>query len=270
VDVQFGKANEEGGKYAIKALDKAMEDLKAKKISGLVTAPINKFSMQSAGFKFTGHTEYLTSHDAGKESLMLMVSDNLRVGLVTNHVPVAKVAASLTKEIIIEKAKIMNKTLIEDFGIERPVIAILGLNPHASDGGAIGNEEDKVIKPAIIELKKHGLMVMGPYAADGFFGTGHWAKVDGVLAMYHDQGLAPFKSLAFGGGTNVTCGLNFVRTSPDHGTGFDIAGKDVADPSSLMQAVYMALDIIRSRTDYHTSRANALVRREKQSAGINE
>lgn len=270
VNVQLGKANEEGGKCAGLALDRAMEDIKAKNIDALVTAPINKFAMQSAGFKYPGHTEYLTHNDSSPESVMLMVNDNLRVGLVTNHLPIAKVASSLTKEAIITKAKILHKSLIEDFGVERPVIAILGLNPHASDDGAIGDEEEKIIKPAILELKKQGMFVTGPHPADGFFGTGAWSKVDAVLAMYHDQGLVPFKSLAFGGGINVTCGLSFVRTSPDHGTAYDITGQDMADPGSLLQAIYAAVDIARARKEYYSSRANALVRREKQSAGIHD
>jgi 4-hydroxythreonine-4-phosphate dehydrogenase len=270
VNVQLGKANEEGGKCAALALDKALEDIKANKIQALVTAPINKFAMQSSGFKFPGHTEYLTLNDGKAESLMLMVNDNLRIGLVTNHLPIAKVASSLTKEAIITKAKILHKSLIEDFGVERPVIAILGLNPHASDDGAIGDEEEKIIRPAIIELKKQGMFVTGPHPADGFFGAGSWTKVDAVLAMYHDQGLVPFKSLAFGGGINVTCGLSFVRTSPDHGTAYDIAGQDIADAGSFMQALFAAIDIARMRHEYYDSRANALVRREKQSAGIHD
>jgi 4-hydroxythreonine-4-phosphate dehydrogenase len=268
--INVGKANIEGGQYAIKSLDKAMEDLKAKNIDALVTAPINKFAMQSADFGFPGHTEYLTHHDSANESLMLMVSDQLRVGIVTNHIPVSKVASAISKQLILDKVKILNKALIEDFDIDRPVIAILGLNPHASDQGAIGDEEEKIIKPAILEAKKQGYLVTGPHPADGFFGNGSWSKVDAVLAMYHDQGLVPFKSLAFGGGVNVTCGLSFVRTSPDHGTAFDIAGTNTANPASMMEALYTAIDIVRSRKDYHESRANALVRREKQSAGIHD
>jgi 4-hydroxythreonine-4-phosphate dehydrogenase len=268
--VNIGKATADGGKYATQALDKAMEDIKSKDIDAVVTAPIHKFAMQSSKFAFPGHTEYFTHHDGSNQSVMLMVSDTLRVGLATNHVPLSKVSTVLTKAVILEKIQILNRTLKEDFDIDRPVIAILGLNPHASDEGAIGDEEAKIIKPAIIEAKKLGFFVTGPHPADGFFGNGSWSKCDAVLAMYHDQGLVPFKSLAFGGGTNVTCGLSFVRTSPDHGTAYDIAGQDKANPSSLLHAIYAALDISKNRQEYKSDRANSLVRREKQSAGIHE
>jgi 4-phospho-D-threonate 3-dehydrogenase / 4-phospho-D-erythronate 3-dehydrogenase len=268
--INLGKPTAEGGKYATLSLNKAMEEVKANHIQAIVTAPIHKFAMQSAKFEFPGHTEYFTHHDNAKESVMLMVSDNLRVGLATNHIPIGKVASTLSKEIIMQKLQILNKALIYDFGIDRPVISIMGLNPHASDEGVIGDEEARVIKPAIMEAKKQGLFVTGPHPADGFFGNGAWQKTNAVLAMYHDQGLVPFKSLAFGGGTNVTCGLSFVRTSPDHGSAFDIAGQDKADATSMRLALYTALDIYRNRTEYRESRANALVRREKTSAGIHE
>ncbi len=268
--INLGKPTAEGGKYALLALDKALEDVKANHIDAIVTAPIHKFAMQSAKFAFPGHTEYFTHHDNAKESVMLMVNDGLRVGLATNHIPIGKVATSLTKEVIIQKLQILSRALVQDFGIGRPVISILGLNPHASDEGVIGNEEEKIIRPAILEAKKNGMFVTGPHPADGFFGTGAWQKTDAVLAMYHDQGLVPFKSISFGGGTNVTCGLSFIRTSPDHGTAFDIAGQDKADPSSMKEAIYTAIDLARHRKDYFDSRANALVRREKQSAGIHD
>lgn len=201
---------------------------------------------------------------------MLLVSDALKVALVTNHVAISQVSSLITKELIIEKIKILNKTLVEDFGYERPVISVLGLNPHASDDGVMGDEEEKIIKPAIIEAKKQGFLVTGPHPADGFFGNGMWKKSEAVLAMYHDQGLIPFKTLSFGSGTNVTAGLTFIRTSPDHGTAYDIAGNNMADASSILQAIFTATDLVRNRQEYFESRENALVRRVKKSAGIHE
>jgi 4-hydroxythreonine-4-phosphate dehydrogenase len=270
VSITLGKATDEGGKYAGLALEKAMADLKDGQLDALVTAPINKQAMNMAQFQFPGHTEYLTHMDQKKSSLMMMVSDNLVVALATNHLPLSEVSDAITRELLIEKIKMLNKALIEDFGHEKPVIAVLGLNPHASDDGVLGNEEEKCIRPAIIELKKQGIMVAGPYAADGFFGSGQWKKCDAVLAMYHDQGLIPFKALSFGAGTNVTAGLSFVRTSPDHGTAYDIAGNNLADDASMRKAIFTAIDLVRSRKDYFQSRENALVRREKKSAGLHE
>ena len=270
INITLGKATVEGGKYAYLALDKAMSDIKDGNLDAIVTAPINKYAMQLAKFPFPGHTEYFTHNDNAKQSLMLMVSDVLRVAVVTNHLPLSMVAGSITKELIIEKLKILNKTLIEDFDLERPVISVLGLNPHASDDSVIGDEEEKFIRPAIIEAKKQGIIAMGPYAADGFFGGSSWKKSDAVLAMYHDQGLIPFKAISFGSGTNVTAGLTFVRTSPDHGTAYDIAGTNSADGSSLIQAIHTAVDIVNNRREYYASRSNALVKREKQSAGLND
>lgn len=270
INITLGKATEEGGKYAYLALDKAMADIKEGNIDAIVTAPINKHAMQMAKFPFPGHTEYFTSIDEKSQSLMLLTSDALKVALVTNHVAITDVSSSITKELIIEKIKILNKTLMEDFGYERPVISVLGLNPHASDDSVIGDEEERIIRPAIVEAKKQGIMVTGPYPADGFFGSGLWRKSDAVLAMYHDQGLIPFKALTFGSGTNVTGGLSFIRTSPDHGTAYDIAGNNEADASSLLQAIFTAVDMVKSRREYFSSRENALVRREKKSAGIHE
>jgi len=270
INITLGKATEEGGKYAYLSLDRAMSDIKDGSIDAIVTAPINKQAMQLGKFPFPGHTEYFTSNDGKSQSLMLLTSDALKIALVTNHVPISDVSASISKELIIEKIKILNKTLIEDFGFERPVISVLGLNPHASDDSLIGEEEEKTIRPAIVEAKKQGIMVAGPYPADGFFGSGLWRKADAVLAMYHDQGLIPFKALSFGSGTNVTGGLSFIRTSPDHGTAYDIAGNNVADASSLLQAIFTAVDMVNSRADYYSSKENALVRREKKSAGIHE
>ena len=270
INITLGKATAEGGKYAYIALDRALQDIKDGSIDAIVTAPINKYAMQLANFPFPGHTEYFTHNDDAKQSLMLMVSDALKVALVTNHVPLSQVSKTITKELIIEKLKILNKTLIEDFDLERPVISVLGLNPHASDDSVIGDEEEKIIRPAIIEAKKQGIIAAGPYPADGFFGSSLWKKSDAVLAMYHDQGLIPFKSLSFGNGTNVTAGLSFIRTSPDHGTAYDIAGNNEADESSMIQAIHAAVDIVKNRKEYFASRENALVRREKQSAGIHD
>ena len=217
-----------------------------------------------AGFPFPGHTEYFTQELGSKESLMLMVNDNLRIGLVTNHLPISKVVENVTKERIIQKLKIFHKTLTVDFGIERPTIALLGLNPHAGDNGAIGDEEDRLIRPIIIEAKKKGSMLaMGPYSADGFFGSGAYKKFDGILAMYHDQGLIPFKALSFGNGVNFTAGLKGVRTSPDHGTAYEIAGQNQADPSSFRQALFTAIDIARNRKNHSEDHANPLVRNTK-------
>lgn len=270
VNITLGKATPEGGKYAIISLDKALHDIKDGSIQALVTAPINKNAMQLANFSFTGHTEYFTEKDSASQSVMFMVSDALKVALVTNHIPLSKVASFISKELIIDKIKILNKSLIEDFGFERPVISVLGLNPHASDDSLIGDEEEKIIRPAIIEVKKQGILVNGPYAADGYFGSGLWRKSDAVLAMYHDQGLIPFKALSFGTGTNVTAGLSFIRTSPDHGTAYDIAGNNLADASSMLKALYTAVDMVTHRKEYFESKENALVRREKQAAGLNE
>ena len=270
ISITLGKATEEGGRYAYIALDRAMSDLQSGAIEAIVTGPVNKNAMHQAKFPHTGHTEYFTANDKKGQSLMMMVSDSLKVALATNHTPVAGISTALTKELIIEKLKILNRTLIEDFGYDRPTISVLGLNPHASDDGTIGDEEEKVIRPAIIEAKKQGIMAAGPYPADGFFGSGLWKKTDAILAMYHDQGLIPYKVLSFGAGTNVTAGLSFVRTSPDHGTAYDIAGKNEADESSMIRAIYLAADIYNHRKEYHSDRQNALVRREKQSAGLND
>lgn len=256
--ITMGKATKEGGHYAIKALDRATDDLIAGTIDGLVTAPINKHSMHLANFPYPGHTEYLTQKLGSGKSLMMMCSDTLRVALVTNHLALAEVAEKITVNTIQTKLRILHNTLVTDFGVEKPVIAVLGLNPHAGDDGVIGSEEDKIIKPLIQEAKKSGKFVTGPYAADGFFGSSQFSKVDGILAMYHDQGLIPFKALSFGNGVNFTAGLDYIRTSPDHGTGYDIVGKDMADPNSMRCAIYLAIDTIRQRQQYHGDRANKL------------
>jgi 4-hydroxythreonine-4-phosphate dehydrogenase len=260
VNITLGKVVDIGGQYAFKSLEAAVKDLNAGTIDALVTAPIHKKAMQLAGFPFPGHTEYITKELGGKESLMFLVSDGMKVGLVTNHTPVKDIASQITKAKVLEKIKIMYETLHIDFAIEKPIIAVLGLNPHAGDEGVIGDEEINIIRPAIEEAKKKGVMAFGPFSADGFFGSGQYNKYDGVLAMYHDQGLVPFKALSFGTGVNYTAGLAAVRTSPDHGTAFDIAGKNEADPASFRKALFLAIDIARNRKEYIEMRANPLVR----------
>jgi len=263
VKIDLGQVTEEAGRYAHIALDQATRDLKEGLIDALVTAPIHKKAMQLANFPYPGHTEFLTNAFESKDSLMLMVNGDLRVGVLSNHVPIKDVAGMVTRERLKMKLGIFNRTLKIDFGIERPVIALLGLNPHASDDGVIGTEEAEIIRPLVIEAKENGLTVMGPYAADGFFGSGQYKKFDGILAMYHDQGLIPFKALSFGNGVNFTAGLEGIRTSPDHGTAHDIAGKNQADPSSFRSALYLALDVARQRKTYYEIHANP-VKKTKQ------
>ena len=264
VNITLGRATDLGGKYAQMSLEAAVNDLKAGLIDALITAPIHKKSMQMAGFAHVGHTEYLTQELNGSDSLMILASDRLRVGLVTAHIPIKDVAAAITKERIINKLQIFSESLRIDFGLERPIIAVLGLNPHAGEEGMLGDEEEKIIRPAVVECKKHGMMAFGPFAADGFFGSGQFHKFDGVLAMYHDQGLIPFKALTFGSGVNFTAGLSAIRTSPDHGTAFDLAGKNEADPSSFLHAMFMAIDIYRNRKEYFDLKANAVRRVETE------
>jgi 4-phospho-D-threonate 3-dehydrogenase / 4-phospho-D-erythronate 3-dehydrogenase len=265
VNITLGKATDVGGQCALSALERAAQDLKQGHIDALVTAPINKKAMQMAGFGYPGHTEYLTATLKEKESMMLMLSDDLRIGVVTNHLPIKDVAASITKEKVFRKLLIFAETLKIDLGIQRPTIAVLGLNPHAGDEGAIGNEENDVIRPAIEEAKSKGVFAFGPFPADGFFGSGQFKKFDGVLAMYHDQGLVPFKALSFGAGVNYTAGLGCVRTSPDHGTAYDIAGKGEADERSLMKAIYLAADIVRNRQEYLEMHEDSLERRKQKA-----
>lgn len=257
VSITPGTLNETGGKYAIRSLVAAVDALKDKKIQGLVTAPIHKKNIQSASFNYTGHTPYLQQAFGMKDVLMLMSSENFRVGLVTEHIPLSEVATKISREAILSKLNIMRDSLIRDFGIDKPRIAVLGLNPHAGDEGLIGREEEDILKPAIKDAK-HSMLVFGPYSADAFFARNQQQKFDAVLAMYHDQGLIPFKSLAFGEGINFTAGLPAVRTSPDHGTAFDIAGKDKADPGSFMAAVFGCIDIIEKRRDFNENHKNPL------------
>jgi 4-hydroxythreonine-4-phosphate dehydrogenase len=258
VPINPGQLNETGGKYAKISLQQAAKALKEIQIHGLVTAPIHKKNIQSADFAYPGHTPFLKSVFALKDVLMLMTASNLRVGVVTEHVPVKDVAQEITKESIISKLNILNGSLKRDFGIDKPRIAVLGLNPHAGDDGLIGSEEQTIIKPAIRECKDKGALVFGPYSADAFFARGQFQSFDAVLAMYHDQGLIPFKSLAVGEGVNFTAGLPAVRTSPDHGTAFDIAGKGTADPSSFQAAIFECVDIINRRAVYDENHSNPL------------
>jgi 4-hydroxythreonine-4-phosphate dehydrogenase len=249
VKIEPGVPNKEVGKYAFASLERATADLKNGDIDALVTAPINKDTIQSESFNFPGHTEYLQDRDGAAESLMFLVSDTLRVGVVTGHIPVAKVAASITTEKILAKLKLMNNSLRDDFWIRKPKIAVLGLNPHASDNGLIGDEEQTTIIPAIEEARTNDILAFGPYAADGFFANGTYLQFDAVLAMYHDQGLIPFKQIAFESGVNFTAGLKFVRTSPDHGTAYDIAGKNLASEISFREAIFTALHIAKHRLE---------------------
>lgn len=245
--LQLGFSTPEAGRAAFAALERACADLKAEAVDALVTAPINKENIQSPDFRFSGHTEYLTSvFGEGHDSLMMMLSDVMRVALVCNHLPISAVPAAITKERILQKISVLNKALQTDFSLEKPRIAVLALNPHAGDNGLIGKEESEVIAPAIAEAREQGIWAFGPYAADGFFGSGKFAHFDAVLAMYHDQGLAPFKTLDMDG-VNYTAGLPIVRTSPDHGTAYDLAGKNQADHLSFAHALYAAIDILRTR-----------------------
>jgi len=249
VSINLGKASGESGEYAAKSLEKAVSSLKDKKIDVLLTAPINKETIQSDSFNFPGHTEYLEDKLDGK-SLMILMTDKLKIGLITGHIPISKVAETITPSLIVEKVETLYRSLVEDFGINKPKIAILSLNPHSGDKGVIGMEDDEIIKPTIDQIKDSGKLVFGPYAADGFFGSEAYKQFDGVLATYHDQGLAPFKALSFGNGVNYTAGLSEVRTSPDHGTGFDIAGKNIANPSSFTEALFTAIQVFKTRKEY--------------------
>ncbi|MEY3435616.1 MAG: 4-hydroxythreonine-4-phosphate dehydrogenase PdxA [Bacteroidota bacterium] len=260
-----GSLTDEGGKYAVQSLTVAAKALKDNDIQALITMPIHKKNVQSDLFPYTGHTPFLKQYFEAKDVVMLMCADNMRVGVVTEHIPLQDVAKHITKEAIISKLMILKESLRKDFGIDKPKIAVLGLNPHAGDEGLIGKEDNEIIRPAVLEAKKKELLVYGPYAADGFFARGTHEKFDAVLAMYHDQGLIPFKSLAKGSGTNYTAGLPIVRTSPDHGTAFDIAGKDKADESSTREAIFVALDIIAKRSGYAEAHRDPL---RKMSASV--
>lgn len=267
--VEPGVATAEGGTAARSALDSAIEALKNRQIDVLVTAPINKEAMKKAGFPFPGHTEYLQQElgDGSPALMILCKEEGPRVALVTTHLPVSEVSAAITAEAVGEKLRTLHHTMRKDFALERPKIAVLSLNPHAGDGGAIGEEETSIISPAIEQAYSRKIMAFGPYAADGFFGSGQYKKFDAILAMYHDQGLTPFKLLAMDEGVNFTAGLPFVRTSPDHGTGYDIVGKGIADPSSMRAAIFEAIDIHRRRRRYIRSRANPLKKQYVDRSG---
>lgn len=254
-----GEASKEAGEAAFIALERAVEDLKNGHIDVLLTAPINKNTIQSDTFRFPGHTEYLAASAAdGSQPLMILFNENIRVALVTTHLPIAKVPEAITTENIVEKLALFNKSLTTDFAVVKPRIAVLALNPHAGEDGLLGKEEKEIIAPAIEKARQMKIHAFGPYAADGFFGNGLYTKFDGVLAMYHDQGLAPFKTLAMDSGVNFTAGLPFVRTSPDHGTGYDIAGKNRASEESMRAALYAAIDIYRSRQAFNEMTASPL------------
>ncbi len=248
IKIDLGESTEVAGEMALLSIDAAIEDLKKGVIDVLVTAPVNKNNVQSVSKEhFTGHTEYLASKFGSSDYLMLMVSEPLRIGLVTGHIPLGEVTQTITTELILKKLRIMEASLQKDFAIRKPRIAVLGLNPHAGDNGLLGNQEQEIIIPAIEKAGNQGMLVFGPYPADGFFASHHYNEFDGILAMYHDQGLIPFKTLAFENGVNFTAGLPYVRTSPDHGTAYDIAGKDVASPDSMRAAIYLACDIFNNR-----------------------
>lgn len=258
VQINLGEQNQIGGKYALKSLEAATDDLKTNKIDVLLTAPINKDGVKSAGFEFPGHTEYLANMANTDEVLMLMVADNLRVAVATGHVPLKEVAAMITPELLTSKLNLLLNSLRKDFAIPKPKIAVLGLNPHAGDRGALGEEELNIINPVIKSFHDKGELVYGSYSADGFFGSSNIKNFDGVLAMYHDQGLTGFKAISFDEGINFTAGLPIVRTSPDHGTAYDIAGKGVASEQSFRNAYFLACDIYQKREMHKEITANPL------------
>jgi 4-hydroxythreonine-4-phosphate dehydrogenase len=260
VNITPGQLTDIGGKYAVKSLLAATQCLKAGNINALVTAPIHKKNVQSPEFLYSGHTPFLKKFFGVDDVLMLMCADNMKIGLLSEHIAVKEVAAAVTRSAIVKKLILMKESMQKDFGIDKPKIAVLGLNPHAGDEGLIGKEEEEQIKPAIKEAKQHNILAFGPYSADAFFARGSYEKFDAVLALYHDQGLIPFKSLAKGNGVNYSAGLPVVRTSPDHGTAFDIAGKNRGDESSLRQAVYTAIDILTKKSEYAQNRSNPMKR----------
>lgn len=257
IDIKLGEPTELSGKLAFESLEAATNELAKGTIDVLVTAPINKDNIQSEDFKFPGHTEYLESKLDG-ESLMILMADTLRIGLITGHIPIAKVSETITPELIKKKVAILYKTLVQDFAISKPKIAILGLNPHCGDHGVIGEEDDSIVRPTIAELQNEGKLIYGPYAADSFFGSSNYKNFDAILAMYHDQGLAPFKTLSFGEGVNYTAGLSKIRTSPDHGTAYELAGKGLANINSFKEAVFTAIKVFKTREEYKSLTENTL------------
>lgn len=265
-EIEVGQETDIAGQYALDAIDAALADWKEGKIDAILTAPINKNNVaRAAEGKFSGHTEYLTKETGAEDSIMILFADNLRLGLVTNHIPVSDITKKLTKINVQKKIEQLNKSLIEDFFINKPKIAVLSLNPHAGDKGLIGSEELEILTPAINQSYRNGILALGPFAADGLFGSGNFKKFDAVLAIYHDQGLAPFKALTFDGGVNFTAGLDLVRTSPDHGTAYDIAGKNLASEKSMRQALFAAIDIFKHRTEYKDLTADKLKKSKKRS-----
>ncbi|WP_346881785.1 4-hydroxythreonine-4-phosphate dehydrogenase PdxA [uncultured Algibacter sp.] len=257
VKIEFGKEDVNIGTYAIKSLEAATKALKNDDIHVLVTAPINKHNIQSEAFKFPGHTDYLAQELDG-ESLMFMITDTLRVGLLTDHVPVKDVASHITPKLIEQKINTVYESLKKDFKIQKPKIAVLGINPHTGDNGVIGNEDDEILRPTLQKIKESGKLVFGPYAADSFFGSNNYKNFDAIIASYHDQGLIPFKTLSFGQGVNYTAGLSKVRTSPDHGTAYEIAGKGTADENSFKEALFSGIQIFKNRTAYLELKSNPL------------
>jgi 4-hydroxythreonine-4-phosphate dehydrogenase len=257
VEITPGVSNQTGGTYALKSLQAAVQSLKEGSVDVLLTAPIDKSNIQSEEFKFPGHTDYLAQQLEGK-SLMFMISATLRVGLLTDHIPVKSVSDHINSKLIEEKVQTISSTLKRDFGISKPKIALLGINPHSGDQGVIGKEDDQTLRPTIVKLQEEGTMVFGPYAADGFFGSENYKNFDAVLAAYHDQGLIPFKTLSFGQGVNYTAGLSKIRTSPDHGTAFDIAGKGVANEQSFKEALFLAIQLYKDRSEYDKLSSNPL------------
>jgi 4-hydroxythreonine-4-phosphate dehydrogenase len=258
IRVELGKATQASGEASVQALEIATQDLADGKIDVLVTGPVNKYNIQSDRFNFAGHTEFLEAHFQSSGALMFMINDLFRIGVVTGHIPLARVSDFITRDSVLSKIRLMNKSLIEDFGVRKPRIAVLGLNPHAGDEGVIGDEEQKEIKPAIDAAREENILTFGPFPADGFFGAGNFTRFDAILAMYHDQGLIPFKALIYDGGVNFTAGLPVIRTSPAHGTAFEIAGKGEAAEDSFRKAIYLACDIFRFRNGYKELTANPL------------
>ncbi len=265
VPITPGSLTDTGGRYAIKSLQAGAQTLKDGKIHALVTAPVHKKNIQNLDFSYTGHTPFLKDFFGVKDVVMLLTAENLKVALVTEHIPVKDITSHITKENIVSKLSILHASLKKDFNIDRPKIAVLALNPHAGDEGLIGTEEEEIIKPAIKEAKQNNMLVMGPYSADAFFARGLHNRFDAVLAMYHDQGLIPFKSLALGEGVNFTAGLSAIRTSPDHGTAFDIAGKNKADASSFRAAIFCCIDVLNNQNIYEENRKNPI---KKMSAAV--
>ncbi|MDD2594743.1 MAG: 4-hydroxythreonine-4-phosphate dehydrogenase PdxA [Bacteroidales bacterium] len=256
--VEIGQPTADGAKAAIIALKAAVNDLKEGSIDAIVTAPFNKHTVACAQFSFPGHTEYLINEFGAKDGLMFLCTEHIKVGIVTNHLPLSKVSSAITKDVILSKLRLMNSSLKRDFGCVRPKIAVLGLNPHSGDGGSLGTEEIDIIIPSIEQANAENIVAFGPYSPDGFFGTGMQYKFDAVLAMYHDQGLIPFKALAFDNGVNFTAGLPIVRTSPDHGTAYELAGKGIANPAPMLSAIYTAIDICNNRRNYDEMNRNPL------------